>query len=82
MLSSTECLRKLHPGAAIVGFNDLPSFRVQGLPGVKTTSLDPRSIGVKGFVVTARKLLREGRAPGEIVDGWKFAVFKLEWEVR
>ena len=49
---------------------------------MKTTSLDPRSIGIKGFVVTARKLLREGRAPGEIVDGWKFAVFKLEWEVR
>ena len=57
LLSSTECLRKLHPGAAIVGFNNLPSFNIQGLPGVKTTSLDPQSIGIKGFVVTARKLL-------------------------
>lgn len=65
-----------------MGFSDVPGFKVQSLPGVKTVSLDARSISIKGFAATARKLLRDGRAPGELVDNWKFAVLKLEWEVR
>lgn len=49
---------------------------------MKTSSLDTQSISIKGFAPTARKLLRDGRAPGEVVDNWKFAVLELEWEVR
>lgn len=75
-------MRILHPGAAVVGFTDDPSFQVQKLPGVKITSLDSKSISVKKYAATARRLLREGLSPGEIVDKWNFAVLKLEWEVR
>lgn len=75
-------MRNLHPGVAVVGFTDKPSFQVEKLPGVKITSLDPQSISVKEYAATARRLLREGRSPGEIVDVWKFAALKLEWEVR
>ncbi|KAI0717306.1 P-loop containing nucleoside triphosphate hydrolase protein [Fomitopsis betulina] len=79
-VTCTEFLRNLHPGVAVVGFTDKPSFQVEKLPGVKITSLDPQSISVKEYAATARRLLREGRSPGEIVDVWKFAALKLEWE--
>ena len=79
---STEFLREVHPGAAIVGFTDVAGFKVQSLPGVKTISHDSRSISIKGYAATARRLLREGHPPGEIFDDWKFAVLKLDWEVR
>lgn len=39
-------------------------------------------MSIQGYAATARRLLRDGRAPGEISDDWKFAVLKLEWDVR
>ncbi|TFY61218.1 hypothetical protein EVJ58_g4644 [Rhodofomes roseus] len=76
----TEALRKLHPDAAIVAFSDASGFNLQGLPDVKTTSVEPQSISVKTFTAAARKLSRQGGAAGKITDSWKFAAMKLTWE--
>lgn len=38
---STEFLRKVHLGAAIVVFIDISGFKVQSLPGVKTIRTIP-----------------------------------------